>query len=264
MILFVLEGDKAESKIYDTIKSLYFANQNEDIVYIFKSSIYDLYDKVRKYSDFDNITEAADVVSILRSIHPDSALKDIDESSQIDQIFLFFDYDFQHVFRLLKRHPNENLETLTNEDNQKIAEMLNFFDNETEMGKLYINYPMVESLKYTKKMPDPNYSTYQVSLDECHGKFKCMAEHFTDYHGLYGIYIEKKSDINEVRNNWELLKLQNVKKANYLCSGKEEFPKVKDLINQVQIFSAQINKYNSDSTIGILNSFPLFIYEYFK
>lgn len=35
--------------------------------------------------------------------------------------------------------------------------MLDFFSDETENGKLYINYPMIESLKYTKEIPDANY-----------------------------------------------------------------------------------------------------------
>lgn len=265
MILFVFEGEKAEPKIYNTIKSLYFENGNEDVIYIFNSNIYGLYDIIRRnYSDFDAIYDAVDVISILRSIHPDSALKDIDESSQIDQIFLFFDYDFQHVFHALEQHPEEKIEELLDKDNQKIAKMLDFFDNETEMGKLYINYPMVESLMYTKRMPDNNYSTYQVSLKECHGKFKHMAESFTDYHGFHGLLLDNRVDKNVVKRNWELLKSQNVKKANYLCSGEDEIPVTKNLIFQKQIFNAQIMKHDSDSTIGVLNSFPLFIYEYFK
>lgn len=35
--------------------------------------------------------------------------------------------------------------------------MLDYFSDETENGKLYINYPMIESLKYTKEIPDANY-----------------------------------------------------------------------------------------------------------
>lgn len=34
---------------------------------------------------------------------------------------------------------------------------MDYFSDETENGKLYINYPMIESLKYTKEIPDANY-----------------------------------------------------------------------------------------------------------
>ena len=35
-----------------------------------------------------------------------------------------------------------------------------FFDNETEHGKLYINYPMIESFKHFKKIPDKDFKKY--------------------------------------------------------------------------------------------------------
>lgn len=60
------------------------------------------------------------------------------------QIFLFFDYDFQNRLG-------------TQKVNGILDEMLDFFSDETENGKLYINYPMIESLKYTKEIPDANY-----------------------------------------------------------------------------------------------------------
>ena len=215
MILFVFEGAKAEPKIYETIKSLYFAHGNEEVIYIFNSNIYGLYDRIcKEYSDFDDIAGAIDIISLLRDIHPDSALAQLETTSEIDQIFLFFDYDFQHVFHILERQPDRNINKVIEEDNQKIKDMLQFFDEETEMGKLYINYPMVESLKYTKRMPDKDFPNYQVTLEDCHGKFKEMAEQFTDYHGYYGLLIDEKLDIKVLRQNWEQLKAQNVTRAN--------------------------------------------------
>ena len=37
-------------------------------------------------------------------------------------------------------------------DDSKIKEMLQFFDNETENGMLYISYPMVEAIRHYKDM----------------------------------------------------------------------------------------------------------------
>lgn len=65
MILFVFEGAKEEPKVYKTIKSLYFKD-TEDITYIFNSNIYGLYNRIKKeYSDFEDIEDAADIVSVL-------------------------------------------------------------------------------------------------------------------------------------------------------------------------------------------------------
>ena len=70
------------------------------------------------------------------------------------QVFLFFDYDFQN------RMGTERLDII-------LKDMLDYFNDETGCGKLYVNYPMVESLKYTKEMPDINYFNYVVSREEC-------------------------------------------------------------------------------------------------
>jgi hypothetical protein len=42
-------------------------------------------------------------------------------------------------------------------------------------------------------------------------------------------------------------------------------PVVKDEINQIAIFEGQKSKYvGVDETVAILNSFPLFVYEYLR
>ena len=51
------------------------------------------------------------------------------------EVFLFFDYD-AHQTNLGK-----------SDDVDVINQMLESFDNETENGKLYISYPMVEALR---------------------------------------------------------------------------------------------------------------------
>ena len=265
MILFVFEGQKDEPKIYATNKALYFEKESEDIKYVFNSNIYRLYDVIMKeYSDFSNMNNAADVVSLLRRFHPESDLKDIEISSDIDQIFFFFDYDFQEVFYEKEKHPDYNLMKCLEMNNHKVQEMLNLFNNETEMGKLYINYPMIESLKFTKRLPDSQYHSYEVTLDECHGKFKGIAEKFTDYHSYHGLLIEDTIDREIVSKNWQKLKEQNIKKANFLCTGRNSLPKNKETISQNRIYQSQLKKYNTNAHIGILNSFPLFLYDYFK
>lgn len=264
MILFVFEGAKTEPLIYSTIKNLYFKD-SEDITYIFNSNIYGLYNRIkREFSDFSGIEDAADVVSILQEMHPESELSKISTSSQIDQIFLFFDYDFQHAFHIKEQHQELDLEDIIKEDNHRIEELLDFFNDETNMGKLYINYPMIESLKYTKSLPDVNFNSYVVTLEDCHKKFKRIAEEFSDYKGYKGLLYDVQTDIDIVKNNWELLKEQNVGKANFMCNCSKGFPSVKTSISQDTIFLSQMMKYTSSKLIYILSSFPIFLYDYFK
>lgn len=60
------------------------------------------------------------------------------------------------------------------------TEMLDFFDDETGNGKLYVSYPMVEALFYTKRLPDSEFYSYSVDLKDT-GNFKHLCHEFSDY-----------------------------------------------------------------------------------
>ena len=134
-------------------------------------------------------------------------------------------------------------------------------------GKLYINYPMVESLKYTKEMPDSEYNSYVSSRQTCvNHLFKAEAETFAYPAAKAYRFIDLgRTPKDEVLRNWEELKAQNVSKANYIISGQYRLPDVKEDILQLRVFEAQKDKYVlRNDEVAILNSFPLFLYEFFK
>ena len=58
--------------------------------------------------------------------------------------------------------------------------MLEYFDDETGNGKLYINYPMVESVFYTKQLPDKDYLSYDITREKCYN-FKALVRDFSFY-----------------------------------------------------------------------------------
>jgi hypothetical protein len=244
MILFVFEGAKAEPKVFDSIGKLFLSEEDFRIIR-YKCDLPSLYSHLKANGD--------DLFRILP--FKENGI-DIPEGKRLDtlfsQIFLFFDYDFQNNIGL------KNLNPILNK-------MLDFFDDETDNGKLYINYPMIESLKYTKEMPDKNYYQYVASMDECvKHQFKGNAEKFA-YAGAKGFnFIDlSKTEKADVIANWENLKLQNVAKAKFLCKIEGEVSSMED-ISQKEIFENQLSKYveQEPSLVSILNSFPLFIYEY--
>lgn len=176
---------------------------------------------------------------------------------------VFFDFDFQ------EKSKNKLLQEIT----AQVWEMLNFFNNETEAGKLYINYPMIESIRYTKQLPDKNYFDYTVLREEC-ASFKDLANEFSFYKSTEYILISNRENDNEERKqmrfnnakqNWKYLIQMNVAKANYICTGCNTLPACKQDISQDQIFDSQIHKYvdEKECKVSILNSLPIFIYEYF-
>ncbi len=183
------------------------------------------------------------------------------KSSDFSEIYLFFDYDFQ----------NTNLSL--GEMNDHLRELLEMFNNETDNGKLFVSYPMVESLFYTKQLPDAHFVDYTISRSECMKRsFKDLARAFSYYGSLdfielpyTGHHQAGKKEIDRVRQNWIWLVQQNVSKASYICEGVQHLPAKKEAVSQPRIFESQCLKYlRVGEKIAILNGFPLFLFDYFK
>lgn len=253
MILFVFEGDEREPRLYRTLERLYFPKRNDNIICSFGNNIYGLYNELQMFDG------AGDIVALMReslAARGDATLDGI-RNSDISEVFLFFDYDFQ------------NSQLSLDEINRRVEEMLTLFDDETDNGKLYINYPMVESIRYTKELPDEAYANYTVDRKACKG-FKRLAREFSAYDSLdYMLFkdgeVPTKEKYIEVKDNWLFLKRMNVCKANLLTTGLLTMPSEKSDIAQLAIFRSQVRKFVKPSEkVAILNSFPIFIYEYMK
>ncbi len=252
MILFVFEGNDREPYLYKTIENLYFP-KGKNIICSFGNNIYDLYNELQDYGGDGNIVP---IMKERLSGRGDSTLQNI-RSTDISEIFLFFDYDFQ------------NSQLSLDEINRRVEEMLQMFDNETDNGKLYINYPMIESICYSKELPDEDYKTYVVTRKECLD-FKRLTHNFSFYGNFDHILFKEdekpnKERYQKIKDNWQYLKDMNVKKANLLVSGVHAFPMEKSTINQIALFKGQKLFYvDVSESVMVLNSFPIFIYEYMK
>ena len=231
MILFVFEGERREPTIFRTINSLYFQHKEQSIVCSFGNNIYKLYGAM-KALDGDG-----DIIALMSEIlknKPGNPLTGYNKVSDFSEVYLFFDYDL---------HDDATHMTI-DEKNSVLRDMLAFFDDET--GK--------------------DYWRYVVRVSDC-SQFKKTARDFSFYGNLDFISYKRntKEDFQKARQNWEILKKQNTSKANYICNGVLELPVSKSDVSQDKIFESQVSKYVlTKDEISILNSFPLFLYEYFK
>lgn len=191
MILFVFEGKRREPDIFKTLEYLYFP-QGQPIVCSFGNNIYELYRELKELDD------SGDIVSILREKNkgnPDTPFTTEVATSDFSEIFLFFDYDFQNR--------NLTLEQM----NRQLSEMLTIFNNETDNGKLFINYPMIEAIRYTKALPDIHFHEYTISRVDCQNKsFKDLSQQFSDYGSLDFIILDFRRNpsndrVSTVRKN---------------------------------------------------------------
>tara|TARA_R110001592_G_C12795426_1_gene716429 strand:- start:106 stop:663 length:558 start_codon:yes stop_codon:yes gene_type:complete len=154
---------------------------------------------------------------------------------QIGQIYLFFDME-----------PCDNLYS-----NEKLLNMLELFNNETEHGKLFVSYPMVEALRDIDDHIE--YLTRTADLSECIGK---------KYKGLSAargnaIYRDARKIDKPL---WQRLVEANVKKANGLASG--EYSSV-PILDAVPIARSQLANYLPNDQIAVLSAFPIFLADYF-
>lgn len=262
MILFVFEG-KADKTYFEAIKRLFFPAKSETFLCTYNSNIYSLYTKLKSHDALKEMLEV-DTVSVLKEIlleKGDETLKDIRED-EVSEIYLFFDYDFQEDSRTLE------------ENNSRLSELLGYFTDETGRGKLYINYPMVESLRYTKELPDNNYWQYTVTRQRCQEEnFKHQVHEFSFYKSNleYLVLTIKPADDDTkiqqkeytVKANWLHLVTMNTSKANYICNDRNELPD--EVNNQLDIFNSQLSKYvnTEECKVAILNAFPIFLFDYF-
>lgn len=235
MILFVFEGQKIEPKLFDAMQNI--LGIKDKVVCTWNSDIYSLYIKIKDDKD----------VNVFRVLQKqlekrcEDTLKNY-QSQDFSETYFFFDYDFQD-----RKHT-------ISERNCAIQEMFTIFNNETENGKLYISYPMVEAIRYCKKLPDPDYNNYVVSQEECLS-FKALTSQFSGY-GDYKFL--------DTIGNWRHLVEMNVRKANYLCQKHDAFPSDISDICQDKIFEVQCTDFvNQDPpSVAILSAFPLFVIDY--
>lgn len=235
-ILFLFEGAVRENQYYKVIeKALNGKIKSKVNFYSYKTNIHVLYEEVNK----DTSLNILDLVIEKAREQGETESYEILCNTKFGEIYLIFDLDPQD-----ERY-----------DENKIQEMLNLFDNETEYGKLYINYPMVESFKHFKSIPDQNYNSYKVKVQDCNtykhdvAKLTCI----NDYRK-----ISKDQYINILN--------QNLAKINLLVNNLQQcnFETYRNTITQKNVYNFQKAEINKSGELYIINSFCLWPLDYFS
>lgn len=246
--LFIFEGGRAEDKYVKKLEQN-FLGAGHAIKCIFDAEIYQLY-KVLKQDDVFSL----DIVAVLKERTAENAeiLKDYTRDS-FAYVYLFFDYDGHSTLA----------------DDDKIREMLSFFSDETEEGKLYISYPMVEAIRHFRDLESFKHLTVKCKrancpyIKDCDDKDDCLNEpHYKTFSASDSL--ARMSNINSYSNLvWKELIFAHTCKANYLVHDTFEFPN--SLISQEAIFENQMDKYISHKCpkVAVLSAFPLYVLDYY-
>ena len=230
-ILFVVEGENDETSFISTIFKVCYKNQNY-CFYKYKTNIHVLAKKIEEeYPDFDESDEF-DIRLVLRSLGNEDVL-----SRKYTDIYLIFDFDPQHSdpqFEMVKR-------------------MMLYFNESYDKGKIFINYPMIQSYKHFSKLPDQNFKNKIVSdADFYHYKelvneesnFKQLSKY--DYFTIYS------------------LAAHHLKKANYIINDTYSIP---DKISYLDwdfsnILEKQILSFCDNQFVYVLNTSIFILIDY--
>ncbi len=247
-ILFIMEG-KRDAKILQHLVSAYSESLeiSENVIVVYTSNIYSLYNDLRKLENSDS--EFADFIEVLKE-RSENNRKKLGAYSRDDfsQIFLFFDMDIH------ARDLNNSLDNLT--------EMIEKFDNETENGKLYISYPMVEAAYMCDRVDGLfNGKTKLFLVDDCKndGFKKFVNKKCRDEKDKMILPSEKKED-------WEQIVKFNCEKASWIMNKID--PKksmcLKELKNLTQqnILKSERDFVENQKSVAVLCAYPFWLMEY--
>lgn len=229
--LFVFEGEGREKLYFQSLERVFFDGQQSRILVSFQNDIYELYEKL----NIDDDLNSFELIKELNNLDQNREMLTQLRRDQIGQIYLFFD---------MEPHDEKF-------DRQKLLDMLSLFDNETEHGKLFISYPMIEAIRDIDDHTE--YLTRTVRLMDCTGRnYKPLSAERGN-----PIYQDARK-LNKPA--WQVLITANLQKANYLINGSCKHTPVND---QHPIAQAQLDQFLPNDEISVLAAFPIFLADYF-
>ena len=233
-ILVIVEGAKTDVRLMEHLLNIYEIDEKHEIV-SYNTNIYALYNEMFRDDDPENI----DILQLMKEREKDPIKKELFDVYYSD-ILLIFDFEPQ--------------DPQFSED--KISRMIDFFVESSDMGKLYINYPMVESFYHMKSIPDEEYDSYTVLMDELIARSYKQRVNFENRNHDYSKFAINKNECNVVIH-------QNIDKSWKLCRLQRLFSDIDtELPDSNEILHNQLLKMKSENSLAVLCTCIFYIAEY--
>lgn len=249
-ILFIVEGEKAEPRLIKQYFNSYrdLGLKDNFKIHSVKTNIYSLYNEIKKEDFFLNIK--------------DILIQKSNDATQIEILkedflytYLIFDCDAHNS----QKHSNLSLRERVMQNFSILQEMADYFDDESDptKGRLYINYPMIESYRDCDDFFDNNYKDEVVSVDD-----------LSNYKKLVGRkkLCNIKNLSNYTANDFNSLTKMNLFKLNMLLNNEwkscdyYEYSKKSDCFN---IVNNEKNYCDLNNSIFVLNTFLFWLVDYY-
>ena len=233
-ILVLVEGEKTDHKLMDRLLRTYGISESHEIV-SYNTNIYTLYNQMFRDGD----PEAVDILQILKEHEPDETKKKI------------FDYRYSDILLIFDLDPQDPAFTA-----DKILEMVSFFVESSDMGKLYLNYPMIEAFYHMKDIPDEAYNTYTATLEELRNrKYKERVNRENRNHD-YTKFATTKDECTTVIK-------QNIDKAWLLSETERVVDRIAQILpDSTSLLKAQLKKMEEEQLVSVLCTCVFYIADY--
>lgn len=231
-VLFVVEGVKTEPRFLKKMLGFYQPIDDSEI-YSVGTNIHVLYQEMFVNND----PEDMDLLGVLKSIS-NTAQNDI-LSQHFSDIFLVFDVEVQD-----NRFNIENL-----------RRMLNYFSESTENGKLFLNYPMIESYRHMSSPWAEDYLYSAVTMDQI--------KRYKELVGSEGCKSLRNLSQYD-RDVFDMLVKMNLRKVNMICNEHDSMPDAEQYANcsGPNLFEKQIENFYVGGELFVVNTSLFIIVDY--
>lgn len=236
-ILLIVEGARAECRFFSKILKIY-RDLPESNIFSYNTTIHEM---INSFTDENGLfDDELDTIGVLREskLHNDKEVL----NNKFTDIFLVFDMDPQD-----QRY-----------DSKKIDAALSFFNDPTDKGKLFINYPMFESYRHIPSLDDDCFLTITVHKNEIreYKRISSLSKNCCKE-------LQHPEKIN--RQICDRILILNLKKINYILRNDKTMPSLQTYLsnsNLREINRLQSDKFESEGILFVLNTSVLCIVDY--
>lgn len=248
-VLIIVEGEKREKPFLQQLVREYGINAE---LYVFHANIYNLY-LAMKSIDFNG--DLRDVLAGMPCMNDQNVA--VLKETNFAYTYLIFDCDAQHTMDE-ERDKDRQIDEIMGENFHRLKKMVAYFTNETDpaVGKLYVNYPMMESYRHCNDFFDGDYHHTQICIDDI-GHYK----EITGRSRLSNRHVKAFT-----KDNFADLLCMNIYKLNsMLGDGWKALPYTayQVLSEQLRIACYQKKQITSTRNMGVLNTTLFLLADYY-
>ena len=246
-IALIVEGAKREVNYWKSLAPIFFPKTEFEILPLsLGENLFMLYAQLKRDDDLD-------VIEVVRERSPEAEQALLGKTNEdFQEIYLLMDFDPQAY-----EYKNNPPVVREQPPCETVRQMLDFFDNETEQGRLYVSYPMCEALRDVREGECLSFYRCHVPYSEICNYKNCSGKSAFSDHTRYDKY------------TWQMFLAIFLRRCNCLLKKETEPEKLldwykKENISPTEIFREERELFEQKDEVFVLSAFSEFLLDYFK